>query len=89
MGDVEAVALATAESSVKYHSSHVKILTGTRESGPGTVLVGQFDWGGFLPKCNGGVQRFPQAGWQSAVERKGTRELNCETYMSSRCESRA
>ena len=26
----------------------------------GTVTVGQFDWGGRLPKSNGGAQRLPQ-----------------------------
>ena len=40
-------------------------------SGPGTVSGGQFDWGGRLLKSNGGVQRFPQNGWKSFVERKG------------------
>ena len=74
---------------MKYHSSCTGVLTGAREAGHGTVLVGQFDWGGLLPKGNGGAQRFPQAGRQSAVERKGIRELNCETDRSSRCESRA
>ncbi len=49
---------------------------------------GQFDWGGDLLKRNGGVQRFSQRGWQSRIERKGIRELNCETYKSSRYESR-
>ena len=49
----------------------------------------QFDWGGRLPKRNGGAQRFPQAGWKSAIERKGMRELDCETDKSSRYESRA
>ena len=49
---------------------------------------GQFDWGGRLPKCNGGVLRFPQDGWKSSKERKGRRELDCETYKSSRYESR-
>ena len=63
MGDVEAEASAFVESPVKYHSSYVGILTESRESGLGTVLVGQFDWGGSLPKSNGGVQWFPQAGW--------------------------
>jgi hypothetical protein len=58
-------------------------------SGSGTAPGGQFDWGGRLPKGNGGVQRFPQPGWQSGVECKGTRELDCETDGSSRCESRA
>ena len=54
-----------------------------------TVLGGQFDWGGRLLKGNGGAQRFPQAVWKSALECKGIRELDCETDMSSRCESRA
>ena len=54
-----------------------------------TVSDGQFDWGGRLLKSNGGAQRFPQNGWKSFVECKGTRELDCETYKSSRDESRA
>ena len=58
-------------------------------SGSGTVSGGQFDWGGRLPKSNGGAQWFPQNGWKSFKERKGIRELNCETYKSSRYESRA
>jgi hypothetical protein len=54
-----------------------------------TVLGGQFDWGGRLPKSNGGAQRFPQTGWKSVVECKGIRELDCETDMSNRVERRA
>ena len=54
-----------------------------------TVSGGQFDWGGRLLKSNGGAQRFPQNGWKSFVECKGRRELDCETYKSSRDESRA
>ena len=50
---------------------------------------GQFDWGGRLLKSNGGAQRFPQAEWKPVVECKGIRELDCETYKSSRDESRA
>ena len=57
-------------------------------SGQGTVSGGQFDWGGRLLKGNGGVQRFSQAGRKSVVECKGIRELDCETYKSSRDESR-
>ena len=57
-------------------------------SGVGTVLGGQFDWGGLLLKGNGGVQRYPQCGWQSHAERKGIRVLDCETHRSSRYESR-
>ena len=49
----------------------------------------QFDWGGRLLNSNGGAQRFPQSGWKSLVECIGIRELDCETYKSSRDESRA
>ena len=58
-------------------------------SGTGTVLDGQFDWGGRLQKSNGGVQRFPQNGWKPFEEYKGRREPDCETDRSSRDESRA
>ena len=54
----------------------------------GTVLSGQFDWGDLLLKGNGGVQRYPQPGWQSGIERKGRRVLDCETDRSSRAERR-
>ena len=57
-------------------------------SGRGTVSEGKFDWGGFLLKSNGGARRYPQHGRQSCVERMGRRVLDCETYKSSRCESR-
>jgi hypothetical protein len=89
VGDFEAGALASVESLVKYHPFYIGVLTFGLESGQGTVVGGQFDWGGLLPKSNGGVQRFPQCGWQSHVEHKGIRELNCETYQSSRWETRA
>ncbi len=58
-------------------------------SGWETLSDRQFDWGGRLLKGNGGAQRFPQNGWKSFVECKGRRELDCETYKSSRDESRA
>ena len=58
-------------------------------TGTGRVSGGQFDWGGRLPKSNGGAQRFPQNGWKSFEECKGRRELDCETNKSSRDESRA
>ena len=60
-----------------------------RQSRRETVSGGQFDWGGRLLKGNGGAQRFPQNGWKSFAECKGIRELDCETYKSSRDESRA
>ncbi len=79
---------AGTEPTLKYHPSVMIRLTATRESGRRTVLGGQFDWGGFLPKSNGGAQRYTQRGWQSRIEHKGISVLNCETYKSSRCESR-
>ncbi len=79
---------AIVEPTLKYHPCAVCYLTPTRESGRGTVLGGQFDWGGLLQKSNGGVQRLAQRGWQSRFECKGTSQLNCETYTSSRYESR-
>ena len=36
-------------------------------SGHGTVSGGQFDWGGRLPKSNGGAQWFLQNGWKSFI----------------------
>ena len=54
-----------------------------------TVIGGQFDWGGRLPKSNGGAQRFPQNGWKPFEECNGRREPDCETHESGRDESRA
>ena len=72
------------ESPLGYHSYIIGILTTCHISGRGTVSGGQFDWGGRLQKSNGGAQRFPQNGRKSFAECKGTRELDCETYRSSR-----
>ncbi len=83
------VAPAIMEPSLKYHPECALILTLSRESGQRTVSVGQFDWGGLLQKSNGGVQRYPQTGWQSVAERNGRRVLNCESHHSSRYESRS
>ena len=89
MGDEEADTPVTVESTLGYHSENTGALTRCHETGTGTLSVGQFDWGGRLLKSNGGAQRFPQHGWKSCEECKGRRELNCETDMSNRCESRA
>ena len=77
------------ESTLKYWSWRVGNLTSSRETGRWTMPDGQFDWGGILLKSNGGVQSLPHRGWQSREERKGIREVNCETDKSSRYESRA
>ena len=89
MGGFEAQISVCAEPSMKHHLFCVKILTVRPEAGRGTMAAGQFDWGGFLPKSNGGVLRFPQPGWQSGVEYMDISQLNCETYKSNRYESRS
>ena len=76
------------ESMLGYQPLRVRNLT-LELTTSGTVAGGQFDWGGRLRKSNGGVQRFPQRGQKSREEYKGRRELDCETYRSSRYESRA
>ena len=86
---MEAWASAQVESPLGYHPWIAGFLTCGHESGRGTLLGGQFDWGGRLLKGNGGAQRFPQNGWKSFAECKGIRELDCESYNSSRDESRA
>ena len=76
------------ESPLGYHSENTEALTRYHETGTGTLSVGQFDWGGRLPKSNGGAQRFPQNGWKPFEECKGRRELDCDTDGWSRYESR-
>ena len=71
-----------------YHPCDIGILTAAVTT-LGTVSGGQFDWGGRLPKRNGGAQRFPQRGRKSRAECKGRRELDCESDRTSRDESRA
>ena len=74
---------------MRYHPWWIGFLTYPLQTAERTVSGGQFDWGGRLLKSNGGAQRFPQHGWKSCAERKGIRELDCETNESNRDESRA
>ena len=62
---LEARTPVLVESPLGYHSCSIEVLTIDCESSLGTLSGGQFDWGGRLPKSNGGVQRFPQRGWKS------------------------
>ena len=77
------------ESMLGYHSCDMRVLTCDHESGWGTMSDGQFDWGGRLPKSNGGVQRSAQRGRKSRNEYKRISQLDCETHKSSRYESRS
>ena len=76
------------ESLLGYHSCTAGFLTCGRESGRGTLLGGQFDWGGRLQKSNGGAQRSSQNDWKPFKECKGKRRLDCEVDGPSRYESR-
>ena len=42
---------------MRYYPLIIRVLTLFRESGQGTLFGGQFDWGGFLLKSNGGVYK--------------------------------
>ena len=46
-----------------------------RETGPGTMSGGEFDWGGRLRKGIGGAQRFLQDGRKPSGECKGIGSL--------------
>ena len=82
--DASSYGVALGIPPLNYLTSNLLPLSGRR-----TVSGGQFDWGGRLPKSNGGAQRFPQVGQKPTEECKGRRELDCETDKSSRDESRA
>ena len=73
---------------MKYHPYWTKTLTCLLISAAGTVIGGQFDWGGSLLKSNKGAQRLAQAGRQSAVECKRISQLDCKSDRTRRYESR-
>ena len=72
MGHRETSALAFVEWPLGYHPCDIGILTCAFESRRGTLLGGQFDWGGRLLKSNGGVQRFAQ------LERKSSKRVQTQ-----------
>ena len=86
---MEAWSSGQVESPLGYHSWIAGFLTCGRESGRGTLLGRQFDWGGRLLKGNGGAQRLAQHGRKSCIECKRKSQLDCETDGSSRYESRS
>ena len=89
MGRFEVMTLVVMERLVKYHPDIFYCLTCVLEAGQGTVRDGQFDWGGRLPNCTGGVRRFAQAGRKSAGECNGKSKPDCKRDTSSRDESRS
>ena len=73
---------------MKYHPYCTNVLTSMSESTGGTVIGGQFDWGGSLLKCNEGALRLAQGVRQSPVECKRIRQLDCKSDRTRRYESR-
>ena len=73
MGAGEPETPVSGEATLRYHPGRTFVLTEAGLSRLGTAAGGEFDWGGRLLKRNGGAQRFPQAGWQSAGARKGSK----------------
>ncbi len=67
------------------HHCQTTLFIGT---GLGTLLGGEFDWGGRLLKSNGGAQWFTCDGWKSSWTCIRISEPDCETYKSSREETR-
>ena len=84
MGDYERDPLGFPESSLRYHPSLCVHLTPYW----GTVLGGEFNWGGCLLKNNGGAQRYASPGWKSGWSCIRISMLNWETNKSIRYESR-
>ena len=69
----------SVESPLEYHSCIAGFLTCGPGTGRGTLLDGQFDWGGRLQKSNGGAQRLAQHGRKSCSECKRRSQPNCDT----------
>ena len=71
-----------------YHPYRTGFLNMDRETGPGTMSGGEFDWGGRLRKGIGGAQSSSQDGREPSAECKGRRGADCDTDGWSRYESR-
>ena len=90
MGDFEPASPDVGESLVKYHPLHALVLTLIPVNpGKGQCQLGSLTGAVSSQRVTEEPNRYPQPGWQSGIERKGRRVLDCETYQSSRYESRA
>ena len=79
--------LDISEPLVKYRPDSFEVLT--CDSNQRTVSGGKFDWGGLLPKSNGGARRSADDGRKPSDQCNGISRLDCKRYISSRCESRS
>ena len=88
MVGIEAEALALVEPKCEIPPFLFLMSNRGPETGSETVYGRQFDWGGRLPKSNGGARWWAQSGRKSLVECNGISPPDCETYKSSRVERR-
>ena len=89
MGDFDGGALASPESSVKYHSCCIEVLTSGRYPAQGQCLLDSLTGAVASQIVTEAPKGSLSAVGNRAYECKGIWELNCETDTSSRCESRA
>ena len=89
MVGIETAALAVVEPKCEIPPFLFLMSNRVPETGSETVYGRQFDWGGRLPKSNGGARWWAQAGRKSADECNGISPPDCESDSSSRDESRS
>ncbi len=90
MGGFEAGTPVPVEPLVKYHPVHALVLTANPVNpGAEQCQLGSLTGAVSSQRVTEEPNRYPQPGWQSGIERKGRRVLDCKTYQSSRYESRA
>ncbi len=76
------------ESSLEYHPHSIGDLTRRRDPGRGPCQAGSLTGAVASQKVTEAYVRFAQNGRQPFVEYKSISKLDCETYKSSRDESR-
>jgi hypothetical protein len=89
VGAFEARALALVEATLKYHPGNVEVLTLARDPGREQCMVGSLTGAVSSQRVTEECKGTLSAVGHRALECNGISVLNCETYMSSRCESRS
>ena len=89
MGAFEAGALALVEATLKYHPDNFEVLTSARNPGWEQCMVGSLTGAVSSQRVTEECKGTLSAVGHRASECNGIRVLDCETYMSSRCESRS
>ena len=89
MGDCESRTLVWGESPLGYHPSIAGVLTACGDPGAGHCQVGSLTGAVASQRVTEAPKGSLRMVGNHSLECKGIRELNCETDMSSRYESRA